>query len=153
MLQGFVSYMFLHSRIKMEKHLKLLDHTCCLCKNTIVLKRGYVTPKTCYDYADVLKNFFGVLITEEDRTVSYTIINFFLFYLLFTYSFGFSVIIRLCGRLISATPSIKSVQDLGQLYVCISEVSVLIFKIKVPFSQIFGCGFSLTKIVVWSEGW
>lgn len=80
MLQGFVDYMFLHSRIKMEKHLKLLDHTCRLCKNTIALKRGYKTPKTCYDYEDVLKNFFiGVLISEEDLAVSCTIINVFCF--------------------------------------------------------------------------
>ena len=64
----------------MEKHLKLLDHTCRLCKNTIALKRGYKTPETCYDYEDVLKNFFiGVLISEEDLTVSYTIINVFCF--------------------------------------------------------------------------
>ena len=104
--------MLLHSRIKMEKHLKLLDRTCRLCKNTIVLKRGYVTPKTCYDYADFLRNFFGVLTTAEDRTISCTMLNIFLFYLLFTYTFGFSFTIRLCGRLISVTPSIKSVHDL-----------------------------------------
>ena len=86
----------------MEKHLKLLDRTCRLCKNTIVLKGGYVTPKTCYDYADILRNFFGVLTTVEDRTISCIMLNIFLFYLLFTYTFGFSFTIRLCGRLISA---------------------------------------------------
>ena len=96
----------------MEKHLKLLDRTSRLCKNTIVLKRGYVKPKTCYDYADILRNFFGVLITEEDRTVSCTMFRIFLFYILFTYTFGFSFTIRLCGRLISVTPPIKSVHDL-----------------------------------------
>ena len=112
-----------------------------------------MTPKTCYDYADFLRNFFGVLTTAEDRTISCTMLNIFLFYLLFTYTFGFSFTIRLCGRLISVTPSIKSVHDLcyKSAYARF-KVAVLIFKIKVPFSQIVGCSFYSYKNSVLLRG-
>ena len=69
-----------------------------------------MTPKTCYGYVDVLRNFFGVLITEEDQSLTCTMFNVFCF--IFTYRFGFSFTIRLGGRLTSVTPPIKSVHDL-----------------------------------------
>ena len=47
----------------MENHLKLMD----------------CTEKTCYGYVDVLRNFFGVLITEEDQRVTCTMFNVFSF--------------------------------------------------------------------------
>ena len=38
-----------------------------------------MTPKTCYGYVDVLRNFFGALITEEGQRVTCTMFNVFCF--------------------------------------------------------------------------
>ena len=53
----------------MEQHLKLLEKTCRKCKGIIVLKRGYVTAKHCHEYADLLKDGYGIL-PNEDKEVS-----------------------------------------------------------------------------------
>lgn len=52
----------------MENHAALLENLCRMCGNKVLLKKGYVNAKTCYDYVDILQTFYGIL-ESEDREV------------------------------------------------------------------------------------
>lgn len=53
----------------MDVHKEKLSTLCRLCAIKIVPKRGYVTPKPCSAYKDVLQTVYGIL-PDEDVEVS-----------------------------------------------------------------------------------
>ena len=48
--------------------MRLLLKFCRLCGQKIVINRGYVNPKTCGDFQEVLQEYFGIY-PDEDQEV------------------------------------------------------------------------------------
>ena len=53
----------------MEIHRNILESLCRICGKKIVINRDYVKSKRCEYYADVLREFYGILNQEEDKEV------------------------------------------------------------------------------------
>ena len=61
-------YLNISSIIK-NNHLSLLQQLCRLCGNTIVLRLGYVTPKTVTDYSSTLYSVYKIDCETENPDV------------------------------------------------------------------------------------
>ena len=51
----------------MDIHKKKLAALCRFCGVNIVLKQGYVTPKPCSNYKDILLDTYGILQDEDPK--------------------------------------------------------------------------------------
>lgn len=53
----------------MEKHKKDLDKLCRICCNNIKVMKGYMNPKTVYDFVDVFKQRWNIEVENESVEV------------------------------------------------------------------------------------
>ena len=55
----------------MEKHLKILEKICRVCKHPIIFKAGYINPKAAKDFNDIFEENYNISVTSESSDVQF----------------------------------------------------------------------------------
>ena len=68
----FAGYMVNNLLGDMEKHVKILEKLCWICRQKIVKSKGYINPKDVSAYSEVLQELFSVSVNKETEEVNFT---------------------------------------------------------------------------------